>query len=616
MKTQRLGKLSPVPLKQVEIHGGFWGQRLKVIRETTFPFEYTQLKKTGRIDAWKLEWKPGGPNPPHIFWDSDVAKWIEAAAYSLTNHPDPTLARQVNRVVDLIAAAQQPDGYLNTHYTVVEPRNRWTNLCRYADLIGLTFGRQKGKKRGYPGHPEIELALVKLYRATDEQRYLDLAKFFIDERGRQPHYFDQEAIDRGEDPKRDWTYDWLGELPYTILQANEPVRRQKEAVGHSVRALYLYSGMADVAVETGDAELLAACKRLWKSVTHRRMYVTGGVGSTSNGEAFTFDYDLPNETAYAETCASIALVFFAHRLLQTEADHEYADVMERALYNGVLSGISLDGKKFFYANPLAVLPEALKSGKAHIAPTRSEWFGCACCPPNIARLIASLGQYVYSQTTSSIYIHLFVSGQAKILLSDQEVTLTQKNKYPWEGKVEIGVAPKAPAVFTVAVRIPEWCRQWRLQVNGRHLTADYSLRKGYVKIRRRWRTNDRIVLTLSMPVERVDAHPSVGQNRGRIALQRGPVVYCLEEADNGRNLNDLHLPRDSALSVKQGASGLLQGIPIITGKALRVDRRGWDGHLYRTTGSRHQSCRIKAVPYFIWANRGAGEMLVWIRQGR
>ena len=373
MTNKRTQSCKPVLFNQVTIEGGFWGPRIETNRKVTLPIEYEHLKKTGRLEAWELKWKPGDPNPPHIFWDSDVAKWMEAAAYSLTCHPDKTLEQNLDRVIALMEKAQLPDGYLNTHFIAVEPEKRWTNLrdnhelycaghlmeaavahyhatgkrsfldvmCRYADHIHRTFGPGRDQKRGYPGHEEIELALIKLWGATGNRSYLDLATFFINERGRPPHYFTLEAQARGEDPARQRHGN------YEYSQSHLPVREQTKVVGHAVRAMYLYCGMADVAAATGDKALLAACRRLWQNVTRRRMHVTGGIGPTASNEGFTTDYDMPTDTAYLETCAAIGLVFWAHRMLQADLDGDYGDVMERALYNGVLSGVSVEGDRFF-----------------------------------------------------------------------------------------------------------------------------------------------------------------------------------------------------------------------------------------------------------------------------
>jgi len=623
-------------LKGVTVHDAFWLPRIETNRTATLPVEYAQCKKTGRLRAWKLNWRHGKGKRPHIFWDSDAAKWIEACAYSLAVKPDGKLGKLVDGVIDDIAAAQRPDGYLNVYYTAVEPDKRWTNLrdrhelycaghlmeaavayheatskrklldvmCRYADHIDSTFGRGRGKRRGYPGHEEIELALVKLYRATGRRRYLKLSKYFVDERGRKPHYYDKEARARGDDPRNYWPG------TYEYNQSHVPVREQSEVVGHAVRAFYLYAGMADVAGETHDAELLAACKRLWADATEHKMYLTGGVGPSGRNEGFTRLYDLPNETAYAETCAAIALVFFAHRMCQIEADAKYADVMERALYNGTISGVSRDGRRFFYENRLAAWPPETDRRLRPGEPRRSEWFGCACCPPNIARLIASFGHYVYSAANSAAYVHLYVdsTGQAKI--AGRSVTLTQQTEYPWDGEVKITVSVDRPGTFALMLRIPGWCRRHKLTVNGKRFAA--AVRKGYARIRRRWSDGDTVAISLAMPIERIAAHPSVIADAGRAAIQRGPVVYCLEQCDHAADVLSIHLPRKARLTAKF-APGLLGGVTVIEGTALAPAGANWKGKLYRPASEvRLKPVKIKAVPYCLWDNRRPGAMTVWL----
>jgi DUF1680 family protein len=638
MSNNGLRRFRPPELARVSVNDAFWAPRIEANRLVTVPAVYAQCKATGRLDAWKLDWKPGMPNEPHIFWDSDVAKWLEAAAYCLATRPDAELQRQVDEAVDLIVRAQRPDGHLNTHFTVVEPDRRWTNLrdchelycaghlteaavahyeatgrrefldaaCRYADHIDSAFGPQEGKKRGYPGHEELELALVKLYRATGQERYLKLSQYFVDERGRQPHYFDVEARARGEDPRAYWAGG------YDYCQAHLPVRQQATVEGHAVRAMYLFSAMADLAAETGDRTLWAACKRLWGNVTERRMYVTGGVGSSAQGERFTFDYDLPNETAYAETCAAIGLVFWAHRMLQIECNGRYADVMERALYNNVLAGVSLDGMRFFYVNPLSVRPEGLRFTPSITRASRQEWFGCACCPPNIARLLASFPRYVYSQGKDQACVHLFVGSTAELNIGGRRVVLTQETDYPWDGTVRLSVRADGPARFTLALRLPAWCRRPRLKLNGRPVPVKPIASRGYARIRRLWAEGDTVELDLPTQVERVEAHPEVRAAAGRVALQRGPLVYCLEEADNGPNLDDIALPRKAALHAGRDPR-LLGGAAVITGRAVRRDTSSWKGQLYRPGASKSRAFPIRAVPYCMWANRKPGEMAVWIR---
>lgn len=643
----RVARIDAVPLKNVRIQGGFWGGRLAVNRTATLPAIYHQLNITGRFDAWKLDWKPGQPNKPHYFWDSDAGKWIEAVGYSLMTHPDSALEQQVDEVAALIERAQQPDGYLNIYFTAVEPGKRWTNLrelhelycaghliegaiayhqatgkrklldalCRYADHIDAMFGPNDGQKRGYCGHPEIELALVKLYRATGEARYLRLAQFFVDERGRQPHYYDLEARERGSNPDHYWA------RTYRYIQAHLPVREQTQVTGHAVRACYLYAGMADVAIETGDETLVAACRRLWEDLTETQMYVTGGIGQTAMNEGFTFAYDLPNDTAYAETCAAIALVFWAQRMFHLDPDRRYTDVMERALYNGVLSGVSLDGRQFFYANPLASYPhvdpyDPFNSivNEDFVYYRRSDWFRCACCPPNLARLLASLGQYFYSVGERTIYVHLYGQNAASIDLGGESAQIEQQTSYPWDEAIRLTVRVDQPTRFTLALRIPGWCRDARLRVNGEEVAP--AIEKGYATIDRRWSAGDEITLTLRMPVERVVSHPKVRQNAGCVALQRGPVVYCLEEADNGPDLANVVLPPEAPLSATFDPN-LLGGVTVITGEAARRAPEGWRGGLYQpraTQAIAASTFTFKAVPYCFWANRQPGEMRVWMRE--
>ena len=632
-------KAKPLSLKNVSLKGDFWEERLKINREVTLPIEYEQCKTTGRIDVWKLDWKPGDPKP-HFFWDSDVAKWIEAVAYSIGSYPDKNLEQKADDVINLIANAQQPDGYLNTYFIAVEPEKRWKNLrdfhelycaghlieaavayyeatgkdkllntlCKYVDYIYEVFGTKKGKLRGYPGHEEIELALVRLYRITDNLKHLELAKYFIDERGQKPYYFNKEA-------KK--LRDQYGNLPFfnhPYFQAHLPVREQNTAEGHSVRACYLYSGMADVANETNDIELIEACKTLWKNIVEKRMYIHGGIGSTRHGERFTYDYDLPNESAYAETCAAISLVFFAHRMLQIDVNSEYSNVMEKALYNGIISGVSLDGKRFFYENFLASVPGDHEF-KQLSSPQRKEWFGCACCPPNLARLLASLGQYVYSQNENTIFTHLYISGNAKFNIAGNSVKIEQNSNYPWDGNIEFKINSQKALNVTLAFRIPDWCNTRTLKINNDEIILDDKIKKGYAYITREWKDNDTISLTLDMPPVRIESNPSVRENIGRIALERGPILYCLESIDNGKDLNSISLIDSSEIKVIHDNS-IFKEIPLLTAKAKRQSKENWNNMLYRQVsdeGNSLEDITIKAIPYFMWANRGENEMLVWIR---
>ena len=621
---------TPVSWKAVSIDDTFWTPHLEVNREVTLPRIYQISQETGRIGNFRLNWKPGMEPKPHIFWDSDVAKWIEAASYSLGTHPNPELEAKVDEVISLIVAAQQPDGYLNTYFTAVEPQKRWTNLrdwhelycaghmieaavahfqatgkrllldamCRYADYIDTVFGNEPGKKRGYPGHEEIELALIKLYQVRGEKRYLYLSKYFVDERGRQPHYFDIEAHLRGENLAA------FQHKTYEYNQSHLPVREQSEVVGHAVRAMYLYSAMADLARDLPDQSLFAADRRLWNHLCTTRLYITGGLGPSPYNEGFTTDYDLPNETAYAETCAAIGFVFWNHRILQLDCNARYADMLERTLYNGVLSGVSLNGEKFFYENPLASL------GTHH----REAWFRVACCPPNIARLFASLGQYIYAVNDTDIAVHLYMQNTACMTVAGREVTVRQETTYPWNGTITLRLTMDEPAKFGLRLRIPGWCQSAHLKVNGEAFDIASHLEEGYVRVERLWQADDSVELELAMPVERMYAHPNVRQDAGRVGLQRGPFVYCLEGADNKVPLHRIVVPRTAELE-SQFEPDLLGGVTVIRGKALFEDEAGWAGRLYRAWPASLQSDTITAIPYYAWDNRQPGEMRVWLREG-
>ncbi|MDX1359525.1 MAG: glycoside hydrolase family 127 protein, partial [Clostridia bacterium] len=509
-------------LKNVKITGGYWKSRTDVNRMVTLQTEYEQLKETGRLYTFRQEWKESDPNKPHFFWDSDIAKWIEAGAYSLVHYPDSPLEKQIDDVIDEIEAAQWEDGYLNSYFSVVEPEKRWKDLrikhelycaghlmeaaveyykstgkdkflkvmCRYADHIGSVFGREKGKLPGYPGHEEIELALVKLYKVTDEERYLKLAEYFVTERGAKPHFYDWE----GSQPDyRKYNWENKGTYPeYYYCQAHVPVTEQDEVVGHSVRALYYLAGVADIAEETGNKDLLEACERLYDNMVNRRMYITGGIGDTHDIERFSYDYNLPNETAYAETCAAIASVFFCNRMLNITKDGKYGDIIEITLHNGVMSGISLDGTEFFYANPLAVEAKAVDEEtlalKHNMGYKRRKWFGCACCPPNIARLLSSLGIYFYSYDCNGIYVNLY--GDSKF--SHDGITLTQTTNYPWDETIKIKVGCDAPSSIDIALRIPGWCKKLSIKINGRD--ASPVFKKGYAYLSREWNDGDEIEL--------------------------------------------------------------------------------------------------------------------------
>lgn len=623
--------LRPLPHTAVTFHGGFWGPRVATNRERTLPAIRRQLERLGRFEAVERRWRPGTEPEPRHLWTTDIAEWIEVASLSLATHPDPYLEARIEEIIPCIRLGLQPDGYLDQDTTPMAPGDRWRDMrdnhrlytaghvfeaavahyratgrrdlldiaCRYADHVAGVFGPGEGRIRGYDGHPEIELALVKLYRATGEERYLRLAGYFVHERGRRPNFFELEPGPHQAD-------EYFGRMgmPWRpeYNQSHAPVREQAEVVGHAVRAMYLYSAMADLAGETGDGSLLDRCRRLWRNLASRRLYVIGGLGSTYRNEGMTADYDLPNETAYCETCAAVGLVFWSHRMLHADLDGRYADLMERALYNNVAAGVSLDGERFFYDNKLA------SRGDHH----RTEWFEVACCPPNVARLFASLGEYQYSVGGDRVVVHLYARGEARFSMGGQRVILRQETDYPWDGGVGISLEPERPARFSLVLRIPGWCRRAELRVNGE--AAPVHPHKGYVTVERMWSPGDVLALELAMPVERVRAHPRVAADVGRVALQRGPVVYCLEQADNGENLEALSLPGQVEARARF-RDDLLGGVVTIGMDAERVGETGWGDALYRAEEPESSRVEVTAVPYAAWDNREPGEMAVWVREG-
>ena len=626
-------RYTPVQFTDVQIQGEFWRERLETVLTRTIPSQYEQLRQHGILESLKV------PKPPpplrisvgehglttQVFWDSDVGKWIEAASYALSHRRDPAIEARIDEIAEWLAAAQLPDGYLNCWYLTREPERRWTNLrdmhelycaghllegaiayhkatgrkrlldimCRYVDHIVDTFGRGAGQKRGYCGHPEIELALVKLYHATGQRKYLDQAAYFVDERGRQPpHYFDVEAVARGDDPKRYWFH------THEYSQSHLPVREQVKVVGHAVRAMYLYTAMADLAADLGDGALQRACEVLWRDVTSKRMYITGGLGPSESNEGFTKDYDLPNGTAYAETCASVASVFWAQRMLNLDCDGIYADALETALYNGALSGLSRDGVHYFYQN-------VLESDGSHV---RWAWHPCPCCTMNVARLVASIGGHYYSTAADALAVHLYGGNTAKVTVGGRAVQIRQTADYPWSGKVRIEIDPAGPTPFTLKLRIPGWARSHALRVNGEAVPATPS--RGYADLERTWQTGDVVELDLPMPVERIHAHPSVSSDVGRVSLKRGPLVYCVEEIDHpDAPVASIRLPRGAQASVVPRPD-LLSGIVTIVADARKVVAS--EGELYRAGPYATEAATLTAVPYYVWNNRGPNRMLVWL----
>jgi DUF1680 family protein len=593
--------LTAVPFQDVRIDDAFWGPRIKTVRTATVEANLHQCETTGRIKNFAIAGKrEKGKHEGALYNDSDVYKVIEGIAYVLADQRDPDLEKRADAIIDQIAAAQQPDGYLNTYYTLVEPKNRWKNIAhghelycaghlieaavayhqatgkrqlldvarKLADHIGTVFG--PGKRFDTSGHEEIELALVKLYRATGDEKYLKQAQFFLDVRGQT----------QGRKPHGEYAQD------------HKPVREHTEVTGHAVRATYLYCGMADVAALTGDQALLKAIESIWHDVVDRKMYVTGGIGPSAHNEGFTIPYDLPNDSAYAETCAAIGMALWNHRMFLLSGDGKYADVLEREVYNGLLSGISLTGDKFFYVNPLG------SKGKHHRVP----WFDCSCCPTNLVRYVPGMGERVWASRDNSLWTVLYLGHRATVPLKDGKVKLTEKTNYPWDGTIAITLEPERSFAFDLNLRIPGWCKEATVAVNGEKQAA--TPERGYVRLARTWKAGDTVRLTLAMPVERVYADPRVKADVGRVALQRGPVVYCLEGVDNRGSVRNLVLPREARLE-SAFRKDLLGGVTVVTGEALAVTR-GPDGKLAT------KPTKFQAVPYSVWDNRQPGEMVVWL----
>lgn len=627
---------TPVPFTQVEITGDFWGERLDTVLTRTVPSQYEQLLSHGILESLELKQPPPPLRIPHnhhnfttqIFWDSDIGKWIEVAGNALSHRRDKSIESKVDRIVDQMARGQAPDGYMNFWYLGREPQNRWTNLrdnhelycaghmlegaiayfqatgkrelldcmLRYVDHIAAVFGPEPGQKHGYCGHQEIEIALVKLYRLLGERKHLDLAAYFINQRGAQPHYFDEEARARGEDPKDFWA------KTYEYNQSHKPVREQTKVVGHAVRAMYMYTAMADLAVLLGDNALRKACETLWKDVIATKMYLTAGLGPSARNEGFTADYDLPNDTAYAETCASVALIFWAQRMLHFDLDGAYADVLERSLFNGTLAGLSRDGCHYFYENPLE------SDGHHH----RWAWHHCPCCTMNVSRLVASIGGYLFSQSDSGIAVHLYGGATLSTTLKGKGLKIVEQSNYPWSGEIKLTVKVDAPLNFDLLLRVPDWAKGARLKVGGKPAGLVRTMKRGYVKLSRRWTDGDIVDLILPMPAERIYAHPSVKADVARVALRRGPLVYCIEQTDNPVAPIDVwRLPRDSRLAVSH-RKDLFAGVSAITTYGARISMADWGPALYRSKPPKITQGKLTAVPYYLWANRQKGPMTVWI----
>lgn len=698
---------NPLKLKNIKITDAFWKKEMELVRKEIIPYQWEALndqvegaepsfcmrnfKIAGKQNEKRREEGDAFQEPAYtfrgfqalpedmdhledkfygfVFQDSDFYKWVEAVAYSLTQHPDPELEKQADDAIDIVCAAQQDDGYLDTYYIINGKDKIFTNLrdhhelyCfghltegavayyeatgkdkllnaakRFADYIDGYFGPEEEKCKGYPGHEIAEMALVRLYEVTGEKRYLDLSYFFVNERGKQPYYF--ETQEEHPNPTNEFYH-----------QSHKPVREQDEVTGHAVRGVYLYSGMADLARICDDQELYNACERLWENMVHEKMYITGGIGGTHLGEAFSYQYDLPNDTAYAETCAAIGLVFWARRMLQITPDSKYADAMERALYNGVLSGMALDGKSFFYVNPLEVVPEACQKDerKFHVKDVRQKWFGCACCPPNLARLLSSIGSYAYTAKEDALFIHQYIGSQIEdVAAADgQSIHVEIQSGFPWNGDVSVKTGGTYKP-YTIALRIPGWCSLYEGKVlaGGKEITlqGDTSVCKtasgngveifqkdGYLYLTGTWGKEDEIQLNFPMEVHIMEADSRVREDIGKVAVTRGPIVYCLEEKDNGKDLHLLHLDVEELIGKDPTEAGISKAFTVtddqIEGNSIRKLAIGGLRRepVYMESNAPYRLIQriertpvtLEFIPYYTWANRGENEMRVWVETGR
>jgi hypothetical protein len=641
-----------ISYRQVRLNG-FWKKRQDINARETLPAVYDRFAETGRFSALTLAWREGMPNKPHIFFDSDTAKWVEGAAYTLQAYPNPETEKLIDDIVNHVAAGMTPEGYFNSYYQTVEPHKRFTDrnnhelycaghwieaavaydqatgksllldlMKRYARYIRWVFVEEKNAAFDTPGHEEIELALIRLSRHTGETEWFDLALHFLNARGTNK----EEQNFNG----------WFDER---YAQDQAPLREQTSAEGHAVRWAYLYCAAAEAAKIIKDRDLLEACQRVWRDVMDHKLYVTGGIGNLKHGEAFGPDYYLPNYMAYAETCASIGLALFAQRMLEITPSAEYADIVELEIYNGALAGVSLDGKRFFYENPLAMRPadqKFMNQVKADYRPAqRLAYFGCSCCPPNMLRFMASMGGFFYGRedagTGDGIFVHQYGENEAEIDMNGTVVRLRQETNYPWEGSIKLTIGLNEPVEkpWTLAVRLPGWCET--PHVGERSISKDGSnkcgikdgsindgsinddskdgnIKDGYYHMHRVWVDGDTVLLHFPMPVTLLEANTRVAQDCGRVALKRGPIVYCVEETDNGPCLADMMINPDTAFA-DEWQPDVLGGVCVLRFEAFR--RKPFMG-LYRKHAPEYESVNATAVPYYAWGNREEGEMAVWL----
>lgn len=649
--------------KETKITSFFWKKYRDIVRNVMIPYQWDVLNdKAGisiereRSDAYSPSEKShalenfriaaGRTKGEHYGWvfqDSDVYKWLEAVAYSLQEKDDPQLHKTADEVVDLIADAQEPDGYLDTYFTIKAPNRKFCRLgeshelyCaghfmeaaaayyqatknkqvlmvaeKLADCIDQNFGPEEGKLHGYDGHEEVEIGLMKMYHLLHDEKYLKLARYFLLERGKKPNFLRREYEEDKHNPS---IIEGMEKWPDTYFQNHKPVLEQETAEGHAVRLIYLCTAMADVAATTHDQKLAKACKKLWDNITGKRMYVTGGIGQTAIGESFTMDYDLPNDTMYCETCASVGFVFFARQMLRLESNGKYADIMERVLYNSAISGMALDGKHFFYVNPLEVDPKKSKGNplKTHVKPVRPSWLGCACCPPNLARLLASLDQYIYTVKKEAVLINLLMASETTIEVPTGTMSISQKTDYPFDGRIKIILENNSDDGQKIGIHIPGWCREWKIMKDGTAMNTHCGLESGYYYVGCDARSISEIELDLTMTPERVYSNAHVSEDAGKAALSLGPFIYCLEERDNGAELHNLRLPETAKIN-PEFHDELLGGIIELKAEGIREENTD-EEDLYSFHKKKITRQMLTFIPYYAWANRGENEMQVWVRE--
>lgn len=647
-------------LNHVDITSDFWKRYRELVVKEVLPYQWQVMNDEADIAIADDPQNNGQDKNSHAvanlkiaagemeghhygfpFQDTDVYKWLEAAAYSFSYHPNDDLKTITDNLIDLIAKAQDDDGYLSTYFQIDAPERKFKRLqqshelytmghyieagvayyqatgnqkaldiaTRMADCIDRNFGLEEGKIPGYDGHPEVELALARLYEATDDQKYLDLAHYFLNQRGQDPAFFEKQIKEDGDSMDRD-LIPGMRDFPREYYLAAEPIADQKVPHGHAVRVVYLCTGMAYVARYTRDAALLAACDRFWNDLVKRQMYITGNIGQTTTGEAVTYDYDLPNDTDYGETCASVGMSFFAKQMLNIRAKGEYADVLEKELFNGAISGMALDGKHFFYVNPLEADPAASKGnpGKSHVLTHRADWFGCACCPANLARLITSVDQYLYTVTDDTILSHQFISNNAQF---SDGVAINQSNNFPWSGDIHYDVKNPNGKAFKLGIRIPSWSKKFGLEIDGEVKTLPVEDGFIYLDVTGKAVTID---LSLDMRVKFMRANNRASADFGKVAIQRGPIVYAAEQADNKAPLWSYEVDTKTKPSYAYDAN-LLNGVGVVKVSADKVELDSTDADLYAEDGDQtSETVDMTLVPYYAWANREDGQMRVWLNK--